>query len=49
MPGRQSARQHSRLSTSLARWTGLTMAVLAVVGSVAAAGFFLSRTARGPV
>jgi uncharacterized protein YkwD len=49
MPGRQSARQHSRLATSLARWTGLTMAVLAVVGSVAAAGFFLSRTARGPV
>ena len=49
MPGRQSARQHSRLTTSLARWTGLTMAVLAVVGSVAAVGFCLSRTARGPV
>ena len=49
MPGRQSARQHSRLSASLARWTGLTMAVLAVVASVAAAGFYLSRTARGTV
>ena len=49
MPGRQSARHHSRLSASLARWTGLTMAVTAVVASVAAAGFYLSRTARGPV
>ena len=47
MPGRQSARQHSRLSASLARWTGLTLAVLAVVASVASVGFFLSRTARG--
>ena len=27
MPGRQSARQHSRLSASLARWTGLTAGV----------------------
>ena len=49
MPGRQSERQHSRLSASLARWTGLSVAVLAVVASVASAGFFLSRTARGPV
>jgi len=49
MPGKQSARQHSRLSASLARWAGLTMAVLAVVTSVASAGFFLSRTAHGPV
>jgi len=49
MPGRQSERQHSRLSASLARWTGLMMAATAVVASVAASGFFLSRTARGPV
>src|SRR5262249_50140638 len=40
---------HSRLSASLARWTGLMMAATAVVASVAASGFFLSRTARGPV
>jgi uncharacterized protein YkwD len=49
MPGRQSARHHSGLSTSLARWAGLALAVAAVVASVAAAGFYLSRTARGPV
>src|SRR5215468_355329 len=49
MPGRQSERQHSRLSASLARWTGLIMAATAVVASVTASGFFLSRTARGPV
>jgi hypothetical protein len=49
MPGRQSARHDSRLATSLARWTGLTLAIAAVVASVAAAGFYLSRTARGPV
>jgi uncharacterized protein YkwD len=49
MPGRKSARQHSRLSASLARWGVLTLAVVAVVASVAAAGFYLSRAARGPV
>jgi len=49
MPGRQSARNRSRLSANLARWAALTTAVLAVAASVAAAGFYLSRTARGPV
>ena len=49
MPGRQSGRHDSRLATSVARWTGLTLTIAAVVASVAAAGFYLSRTARGPV
>ena len=49
MPGRQSARNRSRLSTDLARWAALALAVAAVVASVAAAGFYLSRTAHGQV
>jgi uncharacterized protein YkwD len=49
MPRRRYGRHDSLLSTNLARWAALTLAVAAVVGSVAAAGFYLSRTARGPV
>jgi len=49
MPRRRYAPHDSLLSPNLARWAGLTLAVAAVVASVAAAGFYLSRTARGPV
>lgn len=49
MPGRRSAPHDSQLRSTLARWAGLTLAVAAVVASVSAAGFYLSRTARGPV
>lgn len=49
MPRRRYAPHDSLLSPNLARWAGLTLAVVAVVASVAAAGFYLSRTARGPV
>jgi len=49
MPRRRYAPHDSLLSPNLARWAGLTLAVAAVVASVAAAGFYLSRTARGTV
>jgi len=49
MPRRRYAPHDSLLSPNLARWAGLTLAVAAVVASVAAAGFYLSRTARGQV